>query len=73
VTRAVTRHLRALYTDDWLIGFAGPRGRSRREIKQEVSKYLQTELKLELSDERLSLQMLLTESYEGYGLRTRER
>jgi group II intron reverse transcriptase/maturase len=39
------------YADDFLLGFTGPKSEAE-EIKQQIRKFLQEELKLELSEER---------------------
>jgi hypothetical protein len=41
------------YADDFLLGFTGPKSEAE-EIKQELSKFLQEELKLELSETKTS-------------------
>jgi group II intron reverse transcriptase/maturase len=41
----------ARYADDWLLGFSGTR-REAEQIKDEVGRFLQDHLKLELSDEK---------------------
>jgi len=57
------------YADDWILGFSGNK-REAQDIKTELSNYLQTELKLRLSEEKTLITHAKTDCarYLGYDL-----
>lgn len=58
------------YADDFLLSFAGPKSEAR-EIREEIRKFLQDRLKLELSEEKTLITHAKTQSarFLGYDLR----
>jgi len=60
-----------MYADDFLLGFNGPRSEAE-EIKQQLRKFLQKELKLELSEEKTLITHARSEAarFLGYGITT---
>lgn len=59
------------YADDWLLGFAGPKNEAQ-EIKRQLAEFLQTELSLELSEEKTLITHARTEKahFLGYEIHT---
>src|SRR5439155_14751265 len=59
------------YADDFLLGFIGPKSEAE-EIKQHLRKFLQEELKLELSEEKTLITHARSEAarFLGYQIRT---
>ena len=55
------RLLYVRYADDFLLGFIGPKSEAE-EIKQQIGKFLQEELKLELSDTKTLITHARTEA-----------
>jgi group II intron reverse transcriptase/maturase len=54
------------YADDFLLGFIGPRSEAE-EIKQQLRKFLQDELKLELSEEKTLITHAISEAARFLG------
>ena len=67
------RLLYVRYADDFLLGFIGPKSEAE-EIKQQIGKFLQEELKLELSDAKTLITHARTEAarFLGYEVTTRQ-
>jgi group II intron reverse transcriptase/maturase len=59
------------YADDFLLGFIGPKSEAK-EIKQQLRKFLQEELKLELSEEKTLITHAKSEAarFLGYQIKT---
>jgi group II intron reverse transcriptase/maturase len=59
------------YADDWLLGFAGPKAEAEA-IKRQIAKFLQDELKLELSPQKTLITHARTEAarFLGYDIVT---
>src|SRR5436305_13098994 len=54
------------YADDFLLGFNGPKSEAE-EIKQQLKKFLQEELKLELSEEKTLITHAVSEAAKFLG------
>src|SRR5436305_9756947 len=61
------------YADDFLLGFIGPRSEAE-EIKQQLRKFLQEKLKLELSEEKTLITHAVSETarFLGYEITTNQ-